>query len=537
MRIKDRASASMDDLCNVSLVEDVLRFMTGVDTYDVNKRIKATIQCLHLMKTYTDIPEVWVREVHVAFSNIGGLLAQIKAYHESNHTDGAGPLYLAIIDPLHRFEHARLEWLDQHPQELEFVFQKMRLLGFSDVKNWGVTDCLQFEAIKQIDRRPKLKALKNERVEIQVTALYKMIRDGDPDLLSVRKIYEDNDVYSMHLRRQLIKLHEYINGGKYHPQTTTTVSAFLHTVAYKLWGWGDFVKQSPDAPPKPREAYVVEVTGAPGGKAISLNGMYVETKEEHNELRIFKKTSMYKGDQLWLRANSQHRWIVSLTADVKENNGKGLCSTLTAGIAPIKKQWKVYDAEADKLWKEYPAMQCQESKAAQLLWTLDDCDVVVNALPAIEIEALTRECRALYIKVSELYWPMDTEHPDHAPILNIIEHLEGVGHALQKTLTARQTDTPVPGECSICMDRQASEILLSCNHVCVCSVCLRDIQKSPFPLCPLCRSPIEASCNYRVYATRTSHSTERVFYGTVRMRKDARMKSLLLQLRDLHERV
>jgi hypothetical protein len=262
--------------------------------------------------------------------------------------------------------------------------------------------------------------------------------------------------------------------------------------------------------------------------------MYVETKEEHNGLMIFKKTSMHKGDQLWLRANSQHRWIVSPTADVKENNGTGLCSTLTAGIAPIKKQWKVYDAEKgqDKLWREYPAMQCEERKAAQLLWTLDDCDVVVNALPAIEIEALTRECRALYIKVSELYWPMDTEHPDHTPLLNIIEHLEGVGHALQKTLTARQTDTPVPGECSICMDRQASEILLSCNHVCVCSICLKAIQE-----CPLCRSPIEASCNYRVHATRTSHSTERVFYGTVRMSNDAKMKSLLLQLRDLHERV
>jgi hypothetical protein len=243
---------------------------------------------------------------------------------------------------------------------------------------------------------------------------------------------------------------------------------------------------------------------------------------------------MYKGVQYWLYADVKQKWIVSPTADVMANTDSGLCCTLTNGKAPLEKQWTVYDAEKgqDKLWREYPAMKCEQIKPPQLLWALDDCDVVVNAVPAIEIETLTRDCRELYMAISELFWPMDTEHPDHTPLLNIIEHLEGVGHALQKTLTARQTDTPVPGECSICMDHQASEILLPCKHVCVCSVCLKAIQE-----CPLCRSPIEASCNYRVHATRTSHSTERVFYGTVRMRKDARMKSLLLQLRDLHERV
>ena len=530
----------MDELCNVSLVESVLHFMAGVDTYDVNKRINETEQCLHLMKQYADIPEVWVCKVHVVFTNIGALLAQIKVYHESRGNNEAVRLYLYLIDPLDRFEDARAQWLDQHPQELEFIFKKMRLPGFSVVKTWGVTDYLQFEAIKPGDNRILVRALPKYMQHLVMSLRYKL-QNEDVDLISVRKIYEHNDVYSMHLRRQLIKLHEYIEGGQYHDTTTQMVSTFLHTVAYKMWGWGDdFVDESAVVPPgrgtsgylapQLRKAYILEVTGAPGSKADNLNGTYVETREKHNEQLLFKKTSMHKGVQYWLRADAKKKWIVSQTADVEANTDIGLCCTTTTGKDPLKKQWTVYDAEKgqDRLWRDYPAMKCEQIKPPQLLWALDDCDVVINQLPASEIQVLIRDCRELYMTTSEHFWWLESQDPDHTSLLNILTHLEGVALSLDKTLAARQAYTAdEPGECSVCMDRHASEVLLNCKHLCVCSVCVKVIQD-----CPLCRAPIEASCNHRVYETRTSHSTERVFDGTARMRQQAKMHSLLLQLRD-----
>ena len=526
----------MDELCNVSLVENVRTLMTGVNLYEVTQKIIKIEQCLHLMKKYADVPEVWVRKVHVVFTNVDGLLAQIKAYHESHGNDAAVRSYSELIGPLEAFEDARDVWLDEHPQELEFIFQKMRLAGFSAIRKWSVTDYLQFEAIKP-DQNKILLAPLPEHLQRSFTHLRYKLQKADADLISVRKIYQNNDVYSMHLRRQLIKLREYIEGGQYEDETTLSVSTFLNRVAYELWGWGRFVTQSPgalpDVPPEKRLACVLEVTGAPGAKADTLNGTYVETVETHNEQRLFKKTSMIKGDQYWIRADAKKKWIISPTADVEANNNVGLCCTQTVGNAPVQKLWRVYDAEKDKTWRMYPDMKCEQITQPQLLWALDDCDVVINVLPASEIQILISDCHALYMTISAEFWQLESDTPRHTPLLNILTHLEGVGQGLQKTLAARQAYTAdEPGECSICMDRHASEILLACKHLCVCSVCVQVIQN-----CPLCRAPIEASVNHRVYATRTSHSTERVFDGPERMKKQAMMRSLLLQLRDGCERV
>lgn len=526
--INDRNSAlmdQMDDIHNIPLVDRVLHFlhMYPVETNEVTDKIEKVTKCKSLMTTYTHIPEVWIREVSLVFSDIIAVLMRITVQHANeDHEEFKNMAFKTrteLITPLIEFETGRHDWLRDHPQELEFVFNKMRLSGFSEVKQWGVTDGPQFRAIEEMDLVGRLVAsdLRSKEEEwSEVIRLYGMFRNDFVDVVSVLQIYKDNDVFSIDLRRQLMHLYENIERGEYEETTRALLSPFLVEAAYKLWGWGDFVRQLPDGSTQRRDAVALQMTGAPASRADRLNGWYVETKEKHNGKATYKKTCMWKGSQHWIRYNSNKQWVVSTTRDVKENNMKALCMTTVHGdINPFKKQWKVYDADGEKLWKEYPDFKCEVLKAADLLWALDDCDVVINALPASEIQNLTSKC--LEIRTEP----------------KIIRHLEKVGHTLQRMLTAWNASTPAePGQCTICMDRKTTEILLPCRHVCFCSICSKGKTE-----CPFCKQAIDASCNLRVYATRTSHSPQKIFDVTAPMDQDASMNSLLLQLRDLHERV
>jgi len=341
-----------------------------------------------------------------------------------------------------------------------------------------------------------------------------MFEHDNADMPIVLKTYEDNDVDSMNVRRQLIQLRQHMQDGHYDASTTGAVSAFLHAVSYKLWGWGDFVRQLPDGSTVAREAVALQMTGAPGYKAKSLNGWYVETKEKHNGKATYKKTDMWKGTQHWIRYNLNKNWVVSTTQDVKDNNMKSLCVTTVHGdINPLNKQWKVYDADGDKEFKAYPDFKCEKITAADLLWELHDCDVVINALPASEIQHLINAC--LQLRMRHLH-----SHSQR----NIIHHLENIGLCLQKMFTSRTADTlPETGQCCICMDLPASEIMLPCMHLCACRFCSLRINE-----CPVCREPI-TTCNRRVYANRTRPSPQPVFDATVNMH----LNILLLRLEQL----
>jgi hypothetical protein len=515
----------MDDIYNISLVEKVSNFLHTypVETSEVSNKTKKVEKCTRLMRKYIDIPEVWIREVHEVFSDMIALLMRITPQHanEGNEAFKTSALQAreALIIPLMAFQDGRRDWLHDHPQELEFVFNKMRYKGFRNVKEWGVTDACQFQEITVAALFVKLVGMDTESEETKhILDLYGKVKNNNADVLSVIKTYKDNDVYSIDLRRQLMHLHEDIKRGQYQETTSRVLSPFLLEAAYKLWGWGDFVTQSSSVPPVPRDVYVLQMTGAPGSQADTLNGMYVETKETQNSRRIFKKTSMVIGNHLWLRS-TQGKWFVSKTQDLKDNTTIGLACTVTREKTPMDVLWKVWNADGDKKSKDYPDFKCKQISFADLLWALDDCDVVINALPVSEIQNLISKCFELRMV-----------HLDSTSEPNIIRHLEEVGHTLQRMLTARNAEIPAePGECGQCMERRATEIFLPCHHVVVCSSCSKGKTE-----CPFCRESIDASCNFGVYMTRTSHAPKQIWDVTKPMDQDANMTSLLLQLRDLH---
>jgi hypothetical protein len=58
------------------------------------------------------------------------------------------------------------------------------------------------------------------------------------------------------------------------------------------------------------------------------------------------------------------------------------------------------------------------------------------------------------------------------------------------------------GRCVVCMDTRANQLILPCNHLCVCSDCLehlRTVNSSDSALCPICRSVILSAT--RVFLT------------------------------------
>jgi hypothetical protein len=515
----------MDDIYNIRLVESVLNFLHTypVKTYAVTDKIQKGDKYIRIMRKYIDIPEIWIREVDVVFSDMIAVLMRSSPQHLNGDNEAFKKRALEtrteLCERLPAFERARREWLREHPQELEFVFNKMRYKGFTNVREWGVTTACQFKEITAGALVDKLFRWDTESEETKhVIELYGKIQNNDADVLSLLKTYKHNDVYSIDLRRQLMHLHEDIKRGQYQETTSRALSTFLLEAVYKLWGWSDFDTQSPDGSTVPRDVGVLKVTGPPGSKANTLNGMYVETKEEQNGRSIFKKTSMHRGTQLWLRYNPHQKWAVSRTQDVKDNNARGLCCTMKKGLKAPLSTWEVFDADGEKQWKTYPDFKCEQSNFPDLLWVLDDCDVAINALPAGEIQNLMNKLVELRSSLLDM---------------DVIQRLDGVLQTLQRMLTARNAPIPVePGECGKCLEHQASEILLPCHHVILCSNCSKGLTE-----CPYCRQPIDASCNFGVYMTRTSHTPKKIWIVTKPMDEDAGMNSLLQQLRDLHERV
>jgi hypothetical protein len=527
----------MDVLC-IDLLDKfyLYLFIYAVQTAMVIKKMDETEKNLILMKTCADIPEVWVPKVHLLLTDFVSLLAQTTVRQDFDARFEASGLAkrTALCERLPAFEEARRAWLREHPQDLEFVFKKFRLEGLSDVQSWGVTDCRQFRTMNVLDLGFKLASLQYQPAEA-IKNLCRMIDQNNVDLRSVLAGYKDNDVDSMHLRRQLMQLRELIKGEQYrdHADTTKPVSMFLSTLAFELWGWDGFDVL--------RDVAAVQMTGAHGPRANMINGIYVATGKMHNEQKLFKKTTMDRR-QYWLCMIKDRKWVVNETQDVEQNNTKALCCTLKNGqVSPVFGQWQIFNADGDAQWKASPALKCEAIIAADLLWDLDECDVVFRAIPASEIESCLRKARGLYMQTSARHWSVDAEHRDDA-LLDIVTQLEGVEQALhkmlsaeqalQKTLTAQADTAQQPGECIICWDCPASEILLPCLHVCVCRFCSLSLDK-----CPVCRQPLVASCNRRTYARRRSHCTKPVFDVTAGMSQQALIKSLLQQMRDLHGRV
>ena len=114
-------------------------------------------------------------------------------------------------------------------------------------------------------------------------------------------------------------------------------------------------------------------------KATILNGTYVDTGEKGILKKLFKKTSMFRGIQPILRINSQKRWIIS--AYDKGDNGFALSLQMIEKGKDVfmeEIKWEVYDVDKKKDWKTYPDMTATVISGSDLVWTLDDCDVVIK---------------------------------------------------------------------------------------------------------------------------------------------------------------
>ncbi len=246
----------------------------------------------------------------------------------------------------------------------------------------------------------------------------------------MRQIYKNNDPYSLDLRIQVKTLHELLEKVVFDWKSKREADVFLQEIADKLWGWGKYEIEETDGN-KHTKIYkkmdVLEVTGAPGQKAEVLNGKYVEIDQLHNGRKLCKKVSMYKGNQLWLRSDVKDKWIIGETEDVENNNNDGLCSGATRNKDPTKIKWNVYDADEEKTWKTYDEMGCKKISSDELVWDIDDCDVVINKVPVIDLKAWIENGRQLYLSVGEYQWGIHGWDEDvHGNV-----HVDQISHIMQ----------------------------------------------------------------------------------------------------------
>ena len=211
------------------------------------------------------------------------------------------------------------------------------------------------------------------------------------------------------------------------------------------------------------------MTGAPGSKATILNGSYVDTGEKGILKKLFKKTSMFRGIQPILRINSQKRWIIS--AD--EKGDTGLCLSLQQiekgkGIYMDDFKWEVYDADKKKDWKPSTDMKATVISGSDLVWTLDECDVVIKKVSEDMVVSWMHKCSEMYRKHMEVSDDRAVQHLDN---MNWILHKMSPSH--------KKSDEPdMQGACIVCQENPVTEVLLPCCHVCFCSIVSKNTQDS-----------------------------------------------------------
>ncbi len=157
------------------------------------QQIKKIRGYMKLMTDYGDIPEVWVDQVWLTLRNIHAELAE--AYIEFNESDlfsdNAKRTALNAKGELQELclvtENELYLWSHLHSKELEFVFRKMRCDGFSNVQRWGVTDCLQFEGLDDVNR--KIEASDDVKTKNEIKKVLDMCNNKE-QRLSICKIYQ-----------------------------------------------------------------------------------------------------------------------------------------------------------------------------------------------------------------------------------------------------------------------------------------------------------------------------------------------------------
>jgi hypothetical protein len=162
--------------------------------------------------------------------------------------------------------------------------------------------------------------------------------------------------------------------------------------------------------------------------------------------------------------------------------------------------------------------------------------VVINKVPAIDLKDWIPTGNQIYLALGEYRWGVNKmdEEVHGKEVSDILKLLEDILKYMKNLLTVREKEetTPTPseeGECSVCMDRRATEVLLPCKHICACSVCVKSLKT-----CPICRVDIDGSCNRYIYAMRTSGSAEKTFdVAKLSDDRQAMLTGLLLKLREI----
>jgi len=172
----------------------------------------------------------------------------------------------------------------------------------------------------------------------------------------------------------------------------------------------------------------------------------------------------------------------------------------------------------------------------ELVWSVDDCDVVINKVPAIYLKAWIQTGNQIYLALGKYRWGMNgMDEEEHGrEVSDIMQLLEEILKHLKNLLRVREGEETgsgptEEGECSVCMDRRATEVLLPCKQICVCSVCVKSLKT-----CPICRADIDGYCNRYIYAMRTSGSNEKIFDSAkLAADRQAMLTGLLLKLREI----
>ena len=184
------------------------------------------------------------------------------------------------------------------------------------------------------------------------------------------------------------------------------------------------------------------------------------------------------------------------------------CSNCTIGMYSLnysaisldmeELKWEVYDADKKKDWKTYTDMKATVISGSDLVWTLDECDVVIKKVSEDMVVSLMHRCSEMYRQHMEVSDDRAVQHLDH---MNWILHKMIQSH--------KKSDEPdMQGACIVCHERSVTEVLLPCCHVCFCSVCIKEYTGQ----CPICRTSIEATCNAHVYNTRMNDKANKLFY-------------------------
>ena len=125
------------------------------------------------MKKYANIPEVWVYKVDRVVYSLRDETNEILRIFKgsdlfSQHLKSEGyERRNKLCDLVSAFSTRCEEWVWDHPVELRFMFEKMCCGGWTAVKKWHLSNCLELKNLADVDDKIASIPSSRDRIDVQ----------------------------------------------------------------------------------------------------------------------------------------------------------------------------------------------------------------------------------------------------------------------------------------------------------------------------------------------------------------------------------